>query len=105
MYLGRILVSASLCLLAAACAGSSRELRAAAEGEPAKLAGNSPNSTKPTAEDQVVCAVEYATGSHIPETVCRHVEQTERNRKQTQDVLDTTATVPVLPGGSSGGGR
>ena len=82
----RKLVVAGLVVLASGCAGSSRELSGSSGSAPAKMAKN----TATDSEDKMVCETERTVGTWIPETVCRHVEQTERNRRQTQDMLNTT---------------
>lgn len=92
----RKMIVAGLFVLASGCASSSREMSGSTESPPAKMAKN----TATDSEDKMVCETERTVGTWIPETVCRHVEQTERNRRQTQDMLNTTRG----PGRQLGGG-
>ena len=82
----RKMIVAGLFVLAGGCASSSREMSGSTESPPGKMAKN----TATGSDDKMVCETERTVGTWIPETVCRHVEQTERNRRQTQDMLNTT---------------
>ena len=92
-----------LFFLATACATSSNKMTVSTEGAPPELAKNASQAKKSKVEDHVICAKEMTVGSHIPETVCRSVEQTERNRQQVQNSLDTTRGPAVMQGAGSGG--
>ncbi len=86
----RKMIVAGLFVLASGCAGSSRELSGSTESAPAKMAKN----TASESDDKMVCEVERTVGTWIPETVCRSVEQTDRNRTRTQDYLNATQGPP-----------
>jgi hypothetical protein len=96
-----IIIAAGLFLLATACATTSHEVSGTSEGAPAKLAKNT-SQDKSKVEDEVVCENEMTVGSHIPETVCRAKEQSERYRRQVQDAWEVSRGNPAAP---QGGGR
>jgi starvation-inducible outer membrane lipoprotein len=97
-----IIFAAGLFFLASACATSSHELSGSSEAAPAKVAKNT-SQDKLKVEDEVVCENEMTVGSHIPETVCRAKNQSERYRTEIQNALEVTRGNPAAPQGVGGG--
>ena len=98
-YLLKIVV-AWLFVLLSGCATSSRQQSGSTEGAPAKMAKNTGSQGKSGTEEHMVCEVERTVGSWIPETVCRAVEQTERNRRRTQDAFNEAQSTPIVGRGT-----
>jgi len=95
------MIVAGLFVLACGCAGSSREVSGSSEGAPEKT--KMANNPATGSDDKMICEVERTVGSMIPETVCRSVQQTERNRTRTIDYLNANQGPPRQLG--VGGGR
>jgi hypothetical protein len=94
------IVVAWLVVLLSGCATSSREQAGSTASAPAKMAKNNASQGKSGTEEHMVCEVERTVGSWIPETVCRAVEQTERNRRRTQDAFNEAQSTPIVGRGT-----
>jgi hypothetical protein len=85
-------LSLTLVLLMAACAALSKQVQVA-ERQPAPASKGSTAgkdavaSVGPEPEGKIVCRMERPIGSNIAERVCRYIEDVERNRQRTQDIL------------------
>jgi len=78
-------------LLMTACAAPSRQVQVA-ERKPAPASKDSAGkdavaSVGPQPEGKIVCRMERPIGSNIAERVCRYIEDVERNRQRTQEIL------------------
>lgn len=85
-------------LMLAACAGPAATGGGAQAKPPAAAAPGSPAVASADEDNTYVCEKVRPTGSNIPETVCRTVQQRSHERRVAQDVM----TKPV-PGGSPKG--
>lgn len=74
--IGPRLAMCALLIVSSACVLSAAEHRS-------KMA----NSPTMTSGSQVVCAIEYPTGSHIPRNVCRSIDKLAADRRAAEDIV------------------
>jgi hypothetical protein len=77
-------------LLMAACAAPSKQVQVAEQQPaPAKstVSKDAVASTGPQPEGKIVCRMERPIGSNIAERVCRYIEDAEKNRQRTQEIM------------------
>jgi hypothetical protein len=84
MIRAKMIGGALFLALAAACAGTTKQVK-----EPAAAQAKSANGTAVAKGDQkVICRMERPTGSNIPERVCRYPDaQSDEDMQRTQDMM------------------
>jgi hypothetical protein len=82
----RLLTTIALALGLAACALTAPEKKAPLMASTASAPAAAPSAKKKDIDDSLVCTYERATGSNIPEKVCRR-RTSDEERQRTQDMM------------------
>jgi hypothetical protein len=78
-----------LLLIGAGCAASSKAVQSSSKTDAVATASATEQQKKNQRDrgNQVICENEVSVGSHIPERICRTVENIEQTRNESQDFL------------------